>query len=490
MRKHIRNPNAWFFAQAAALLALAALLKPHISLDSIGYINYFPHFDTAKHFLQQIFSSNRTFGYPLFLKAAGLFAPELRLLPFFQYATHVMAVFIFFKGLQRFRVSGWLALFIASALLYDKTVLGMFRYAITDSLAVSFTIMAAGILMILVANPRSRITWAALVLVVFYNYQIRPSCMYLIGLAPALAVFLLYFREKLESRKYSLFAAAGMFSKLFVINLIPFVLFCSLRLSLVNDFGVVSFTGMNIIGIAGQLMRADKVKDLPEDVRPLAEELVKARITHNLPDGFTEFHWKDVPAFEKNHNLYIWSTSVPISQKMYEKQGANKKRGYDATWIIMNKKLTRLSLCIIAQNPRVYEKMVLFTFLRGVIVQYDVSDKITYRLNKVSYITYAFTAAWLASIALTFLISVFRNRKNKGEGSVGLRTETADYGRWIILVIALSNFALQMLLISLVEFSLERLVFAPWVFVHAALASETYSAWQRTINTRNAARQS
>ena len=61
------------------------------------------------------------------------------------------------------------------------------------------------------------------------------------------------------------------------IAIVPFLLFCFLRWVVVGHFGLVSFGGMNIIGIAGQFLTEDMIPKLPETVQPLAVRVLATR---------------------------------------------------------------------------------------------------------------------------------------------------------------------------------------------------------------------
>ena len=92
----------------------------------------------------------------------------------------------------------------------------------------------------------------------------------------------------------------------------PLVAVCALRWAVVGHFGFVSFGGYNIIGIAGQLLDEELVRELPAGNRQLAEEVLRAREQY---PGFERP--ADFLAMERMYNVTVWDVSVPVARRLY-----------------------------------------------------------------------------------------------------------------------------------------------------------------------------
>ena len=359
----IHNPLTWILAQATVILIvlmLAGALSPSITTDSSAYLDI-P--DTFPAMLSHV----RTLGYPLFLQSIGWLSPELSVLPLLQALAFVAATVFFYSGLHRYGFSKALAAVIASTLLYSNIFLFYSSEIRPESLSLSLAIITVAFLFHLASKPGKRrwVLWIGFAVTLIATYQVRPAYLFLVLLTPLLGVGLLLIRTR--PQKHAL-ARFGM--GLAAISIVPFLAFSGLRLAVVGHFGVVSFGGTTLIGIASQLLTEDMVKDLPADSQPLAVAILERRNameTIPLPSYLAsvnrnDFVWVylapgtryDHVWMSKRYNIYIWELSLPVARELY---------GDDPVRI--DTELMKLSLGVIRSAPQRYARWFFGATIRG-----------------------------------------------------------------------------------------------------------------------------
>lgn len=384
MNKILRDPQTYFLAQAAALIAIFAFApaysKAVIDSDSITYLYYFPANVPALDFCKEIFTSIRTFGYPIFLRGVIVLCGGLRFLPAIQCLLYAAAAWAFGLALTRFRVSRWAAFAVASALLYNEAALQYHNVVLTESLSLTLNIAVFASILMLASNPKKGIFWVASSLAIFASYIVRPSNIPNIALAPVAALLLMQAASRAEGGRKPRLITRGTLAvavKLFALNLALGLLFCAARWTVTQDFGLGPFSGFTLSGIASHILRADDIPTLSEDIRPLAGAIVYNRRLRNEPDGFKTFQWSDYRTLEKYFDSLSYAIVVPVSCKMYSAQAKDQQivsrmKIYHLTSdavVIANKKLAKLSIEVIRRRPGVYAKIATMTFLKAIYFQ-------------------------------------------------------------------------------------------------------------------------
>ncbi len=270
MRSLVARPGAWLLLQAAVLLAYLVgtdQFSVQRLPDSGGY-EYFP-----AHSLREALSQSRTVAYPLFLSAVRVPSPSLDLLPTLQLMGHALAVYLVYRGLCQTGVAPWTALVVASPLLYARTVVQFGAAVLSDLPALSLAVATSGLLLTVLARPRSWPAWVGLTLALFLTYQTRPAYLFMVGLVPLLGWLL----PRVTGAPADGLTRRGVAAGVAAAALLPLLAFCALRWAVVGHFGLVSFGGCNTIGIAGQFLREADVESLPPDLRPLSRAMLEAR---------------------------------------------------------------------------------------------------------------------------------------------------------------------------------------------------------------------
>jgi len=310
----------------AGSMSLLGRFEPVAQLDTAGYSDF------PVDRLDNALNSQRTFVYPLILKAFQWLFGSNALLPFFQYSVSALACGAFMRTLMR---CGWqpgLALGATLPMMTSLLVLDYTHLVTPDLVAQSFAILAVSSWLSILHKGGGLLHWVLLSTWMFLAYQTKPAYLFLLVFVPvggAIARWWL-FAEPRDS------LVLGV--KLAIASFVPFLGWCTLRWVLVGHFGLVAFGGYNIVGIAGQLLQREWVDELSADVQPLAQEILERREQRQ--------DWKNkisYSTYESQYNPMVWEIAVPAASKLY----GNDSRA-------MNFELSRFSKEVIATKPVSY----------------------------------------------------------------------------------------------------------------------------------------
>jgi hypothetical protein len=452
MKRWLSHPAFWLVAQplvVAVWLWSRGLFIPNIVGDTQSYEGL----DWTS--ISSVLSGIRPFGYPLFLRVAALLGDGHRAVPVLHFVIHVVAVWIFFWGLRQTRVQKWTSFWAASALFYSHnvTLQSMVSTVFADPLALSLAIASAGSLLAAIATQRV-ICWIAVALLTFLTYVVQPAYLFVILLWPLVAILLLRFvvRRDVDRGKLLRFSAA-----IIVATVLPFVLFCATRWLFVGHFGLVSFGGYNVIGVAGQLLDESTAQDVPDDLRPLATSILQRRerlSNWESPDSFL--------AMERTFNPTVWDVSVPAARQLY-----------DGDAVKMNQQLTRLSFQILARHPGAYLRWLVWNVKHGLIQLVGLLAK-----DKATLVCFA-----------VLLLTHFKNLIQRRDARAKCASDDEAIIRFtqshLLLWLALGFAVGKLLLVVLVEPANDRymtgaMVFLPAAFVCCA-ANYVGRVWGRGI---------
>lgn len=413
--------------------AIGIWQRPQESTDSVSYR------EASCLGPVDMLRSHRTIGYPLVLKAVAVVSPDHRLVPLVHLLAHLGAVFLFDYALRRYGFSPWQAFAASSSLLLMIVNDRVATMLLTDSLGRTAAIVAVSFMLWVAATPRRAGPWIGLILSIAVAYHIRPVYLILVPLAPVLGVILrrLHLAWQEEPTAWfryvvGLTAAAGL----------PLVGFCLLRLVVVGHFGLVSFGGYNIVGIAAELLDSKLAAELPAPLRPLAQEILRGREALHLSSALAEGK-VDLRQWTENYNVTIWQIAYPAAVRLY---------GEDP--VTINHALTSLSQEVIRAKRGLY-----FQFLRcnlrsslGALLSY----------NRV------LNACFLLAISLLILRALLHPRANLvASPSPGLPME--------VLVLTGLTFAVaNVLLIMLVEIMVDRYAHAASQFLPSIFSFLAY----------------
>ena len=383
MRPLWRFPAAWLIAMPILVLALLGTfgrLAPRFEVDSPGYTDF--DWSSPPAILSQI----RTFSYPLFLKFVGLSGAGPAAIPLAHWAAAMLSACVVYWGLRTADYRRWSALWCSASLMFGRSMIDLGRSVTPDSLAISFAVAAAGCFFAAMSRSSSRPGWAGLALFTFFTYQTRPSYLFMIPLWPLLCAILdRFLLRRGDSPRNRLRRIAWMLAA----TTIPFALFCSLRWMVVGHWGLVSFGGYNIIGIAGQFLDPALVEALPPDLQPLGQAIVDRRVELGIVDYRAELglDWQqaDYQAMELRFNSVVWQAAVPAAREMHGTDNATA----------INRDLSRLSREIIRRRPGAY--------LRWLVLNLNHARQLLFLLSLMDKGTMLACGLFFAAFATAFI---------------------------------------------------------------------------------------
>ncbi len=440
-------------------------LKPHVLADTHSYRRA-----AEARTLEQAFSQHRTFGYPLLLRYIERSQASTSQLPGLQAQIALAAVALFFLGVRSYSGSGWLALAAATPLVWARSF-AFVAWVYSDSLAISLSVAAAGAMLLLARHPRNPWAWAGVTLAVLATYHTRPSTIFLIVVAPLLLVALRSCRSGESPRRlwrWGLGLAAA--------TLLPFLVYATLRWTVVGHFGLTSFGGANLIGLTACLIDADLVEELPPE---------QARLAHRIRVRREELGWRPMigssdpaPCFEQ-YNDNVWKIAVPVSSELARKAQRSRRRQVQpapparrpamwrrAHWIEQNRMMTELSREIIRRRPYLYLDWV--------------REAWGYGLRQLA------DDAWLVWPLLALVLTLpFAWLYGAAGGRAGPAASETDPRRKGVLlglfVLATGYFAVHMLLVCMVSYPIPRYAVASSVFLPALLCALLFELWRRIL---------
>jgi len=317
-----------FLTQVVAIAGLMhwfGQFEAMTQVDTASYRDY--SFDAATTAL----NDKRTFVYPSVLRFFEAADGSERLIPWFQYLMSVVCTGFFLATLLACRWNPWLALAATSPLLASPLVLEYSRILTPDLLAQSFSIVTVAFWLKVVHKGNGLTSLIGLSLFSFLAYQTKPSYLFLLAFVPIGGWIARWWLnpDLRDAWKVALRLAAA--------STIPFVAWCALRWTLVGHFGLVSFGGYNIIGIAGQWIRKDLTQNLTAEVQPLAVKILEGREAKK---------WEPTTTYEEmesRFNAMVWDIAVPAAAELYE---GNSR--------IMNLRMSDLSSQILKSQPKSY----------------------------------------------------------------------------------------------------------------------------------------
>ncbi len=339
MRLASRHPwiilVAIFIVAAVTLASMNAFIAVVVN-DTKGYAE----FDFSS--LSAALSERRTPGYPLLLLAIRSLTGDYAGAPVVHFALFCGGVVLLHAGLLAHGFSRASSPWIAGSIL-SSYILGRYVATLaTDTTAAALGIGCCGALLLWTAGLQRGWLWGIVTaLLVAAAWLVRPIMLSLVPLV-CVAGPLSYLRRR--GRAASFGEIARYFRLCVAVTVIPLVAWCGLRWQVVGKFGVVSFGGYNLIGVAGQFLDDEMVEKLPENLRPLAQAGLRRR--QALPPG--EIGLPDDPILrysrmELNYDVTIWNVFAPAAEELYQHNAAEE-----------NTRLKELGIEIVRLRPDWY----------------------------------------------------------------------------------------------------------------------------------------
>lgn len=380
----VKSSLGWLILLSAATVAAAAamgMLRLGVAADSASYVQA-----SGKNLLGML-GDVRSFGYPLFLKCVALVSPHFALLPYLHIAFHVAVAFFLYGALRRYGAPGWQSLALAGGFLLTLLNDPSSQCIMTDFLGRAVGVGVLASLFWVSSRRPARFSWVALGIFLFAAWAVRPADIVWVVLVPPAGV-LLYLLGNRGDKK----PAGGVrpFAvRVTAIAILPLAAFCSTRLLLVNDFGVVSFAGYQESGLAAGLLNESVVEnDVPKYLQPLARGILQERKRRGMacviqPNGVDVARWK------KEFSINAWEIAAPVADGLYHQNT-----------VLANKRLGELSRVILKRHLKLYLLFALTNFWEslGGVLRFGLVLQALSAVAILLYCARLFVGAWFGAI--------------------------------------------------------------------------------------------
>lgn len=461
MKRALGHPLFWLsllLVVRMGLLAVGGGLDPQTSSDTASYLRA-GELDT----LVEILAFYRAMGYPAFLRLVA--SPEVWLdrVPEVQVGLYLLSLYLFWFAVERLSGSGWFA-FAATLPLPWAGIMSLGRVLQPDFMASVGAVVAISGLILLVSGSSRLVGAVSVTAGVFASYQFRPAAVFLVGLVPVLALVLCWLRTGRDWRKVLRFSVG-----VGALTLVPFILFCSLRWVVVGHFGVVSFGGTNLAGLAASLVDRSLVRELPREHRALARRMMSRRARLGWQPMRLQ---SDIMEYFGQYSDNIWKVARPVALHTFRlNQEAAVARGEKRTdprlaEVVANAMLESTSKAIIGRRPRHYYMWVRSAFVFGLRQLLD----------------YAWIVALLLMVMLSLPIWILQQRG--GAGTSRARPPARVSALVALLIVAVAYFASYLLLVSLVSFPVSRYFVSMTVFLPSAISAQLFEIWRGILTAR------
>jgi hypothetical protein len=318
---------------ATSFLTLSGLcgrMETQIEIDTKSYL------EAPTSSLKLMLQDFRTPGYPLFLDLMESLG-SLDWVPWIHGAIWLAAVGCLLATMSLWGIDRYSLLAVAIALGNHPFLHFWSRVVISDTLAMSTALMSIAAMMEALRRRQSGWTGAwlwTLACLTFTTILIRPAFLFLLVLWPLGMAWWRWTNDREPLRR-----AIGDAGKLAVLCWSPLLVYSLMRWMVVGHFGLVSFGGYNVIGIAGQFMEEKDLPHFPAELQATAKEILVQRDRHpmflrNDDDRFSQMM--------ERYNPMIWEVTFPI----YEKKQLSR--------LTSNQQLTTLSRTLIRRHWRDY----------------------------------------------------------------------------------------------------------------------------------------
>ena len=278
------------------------------TMDAPGYLDY----DFKS--LETIFNNPRSFGLPLILKVYKLFDIQFKYWSIFNYLIYIFCINFFYHSLTKKSLDKIFVFLFCLGLIFHLPLYNHLTYW-GEILSISFILIGYSFFFLSFDKKKYLIISTVFL---FISYQIRPSMLIFV----TFPVF------------YSIFYNLFFYKKFKIINItlifvIPFLIFCTLRYLVVNDFGLISMN-YGLSGNAIIYLEKTDIKKLKEKNQILAKNFLERKKKLSYPCNLDDTEIKN-SYFEKKYDKKFygqnqcWSEYTMLTMLEVIKQKNNKQ---------------------------------------------------------------------------------------------------------------------------------------------------------------------
>jgi hypothetical protein len=289
-----------------------------------------------------VLTSIRTPGYPLFLRGVELISTDPRAVPIAQFALFAASVLILFEALRCLTGRIWIPWLAAASLMSTNMLAGYVNTVATETLSAAVSILCGALILFWSHSQR---WWLLLAIMVATSaaWLIRPNGVFLIPWIPYIGAWLVAWKTRhapnTSTRPHVRPGVA--FAQLSLTVIVPLAVWVGVRVASYGHWGVACFDGYNMIGLAGQFGTPETAQSLsPEQQQVIDAALANRERRFQNGGSFLNEPPLHYLRMEFNHDDTIWTEYVPPTRKLVGDSPLE-----------INAFLSSLSRSIIARQP-------------------------------------------------------------------------------------------------------------------------------------------
>lgn len=346
LREFYRNKDYRYLAICFGLAFIFHLvignLSPRIVPDSAGYLQLGSW--------NEIAGSARTPFYGWLSLLFEWILPGYVLLPWLSLISIFIAGFLVNGAALYYGMSRRAALAFAVVIPFSNSALLFMGYVHPEILSISCMLIAlSGVLRLARGTHNDWLWYLVTSLSLGISYLLKPGFILFVVFFPLLFVLLSFY-----SGRFSFFRVIKRGVLLFVLAALPFLLYSSARYLEVNDFNLVSFAGVNGLGLSGQILDQETISKLPEQHKAMAERIISGRKIQEKEGVILP-----IPINSSNGERVYWSAVIgyfDVFARNYDRiTDIGKKDRYDEeSWVEFNRRAGYFNRSVIFAEPLNY----------------------------------------------------------------------------------------------------------------------------------------
>jgi len=370
-------------------------------------------------------NSKRTPIFGLFLKALP---SQYQYLPIFHFSFLFASIYFFCKTLNLLGFSSKFNLFVF--IVFGLSNISLFYMPYVHPEIIANSLLLFGISIALRYANKERISFLQILVFGFFELIIilfKPSFILCILLLP-----LIYFFSKRAINGFD--SNKKIFKNTIILifsGIVFFVSYSALRYTVHNDFHIVSYGGYNIVGLSATLLEKDTIPKLQPNHQELAERIVEKKEQFFRDKKLVNYHGMSSVLSSKDSMLIGY---FDIAARNYDVLSDIGKLSLQTdSWVEFNSKMQSFSIDVIFSEPLSYSLYVV-----GALSRFVGKSLVT-----------NFSFLFFLSIFVIYFIL---------KKSITLKTEKENFEYYILILIALFFFFINLVPSIIVSFPAQRYI--------------------------------
>ncbi|MDB4822118.1 hypothetical protein OAH81_03670 [Candidatus Pseudothioglobus singularis] len=275
--------------------------------------------------------------------------PNYIFMPWLNFLMLGISTILLFKNTRYFGLSKVASYAISIPFSLSNIAILFMGYVHPEIISISFVLIALSGAFVLAKFPRNLLWLILTPLFLSFAYLLKPGFILFIFILP-IFIFLLALLSDIKNLRLFL----NKILVLFILSIIPFMTYSTIRLVLVDDFHIVSFAGVNGSGLSGQLIDQDTLLKLDIENKIIANRILEDRLPMEEAGIILP-----VPINSSNGEKIIWSSLVgyfDIHARNYDhiSKLVHSNINNDESWVSFNKRIANFNRAVIQVELKRY----------------------------------------------------------------------------------------------------------------------------------------